>query len=329
MNDKSKANAVVILSHQDEKTTNTVIDYLDWYNSSFIRINEEDTFESVNIFLDNHDEQINLKGKLKKIAFTNDIKYWYRRGDFSIVLPVKSSEIESEYAKNFLLQEWDFIKKFLHSHRKSLSGYYQEVENNKLLNLKLAKEVNFTIPATLITSEKQEALLFIKRYHKVITKPIHNAHIAFRQNDVSYSSTGTREVSLDNLNNLGDTFCPMMLQEHVEKEIEIRVFFIENKLYPMAIFSQSDEKTKLDYRNYNYEKPNRNVPFKIPFDVKKKVLSFIKKSGLSTGSIDLILSDRGEYIFLEVNPTGQFGWVSENCNYYLEQKVAFFLINMK
>ena len=36
-----------------------------------------------------------------------------------------------------------------------------------------------------------------------------------------------------------------------------------------------------------------------------------------------------EFVFLEVNPVGQFGWVSKNCNYYLEKKIALKLINLK
>jgi D-alanine-D-alanine ligase-like ATP-grasp enzyme len=43
---------------------------------------------------------------------------------------------------------------------------------------------------------------------------------------------------------------------------------------------------------------------------------------LDTGSIDMILDRKNEYVFLEVNPTGQFGWLSKSCNYYIEKEVA-------
>jgi hypothetical protein len=38
--------------------------------------------------------------------------------------------------------------------------------------------------------------------------------------------------------------------------------------------------------------------------------------------VDLIYTPDGEYVFLEVNPMGQFHWLSENCNYYLEEFIA-------
>lgn len=94
----------------------------------------------------------------------------------------------------------------------------------------------------------------------------------------------------------------------------------------MAIFSQLDEKTKYDYRNYNEEKPNRNVPIRLPEHISKKIVNFINNSNLDTGSIDLIYTHEKEFVFLEVNPVGQFGWVSKNCNYYLEKKIALHLI---
>ena len=95
----------------------------------------------------------------------------------------------------------------------------------------------------------------------------------------------------------------------------------------MAIFSQLDDKTKLDYRNYNREKPNRNVPFKLPDKIKNQILDFINITRLNTGSIDLIYSKENDFVFLEVNPVGQFGWVSKYCNYYLEKKVAFGILS--
>lgn len=60
----------------------------------------------------------------------------------------------------------------------------------------------------------------------------------------------------------------------------------------------------------------------------KKIQKFMNKIGLKTGSIDVILTPENEFYFLEINPTGQFGWVSQNCNFYLEKEIAKFLISV-
>ncbi|MDM1050110.1 hypothetical protein [Sphingobacterium hotanense] len=48
----------------------------------------------------------------------------------------------------------------------------------------------------------------------------------------------------------------------------------------------------------------------------------MKGLGFNTGSIDLILTPDGDYVFLEINPEGQFGMVSHPCNYFLEREMA-------
>ena len=52
----------------------------------------------------------------------------------------------------------------------------------------------------------------------------------------------------------------------------------------------------------------------------------MKYVNLNTGSIDMIVTKENEYIFLEVNPVGQFGMVSQPCNYYLEKKITEYLM---
>jgi len=43
---------------------------------------------------------------------------------------------------------------------------------------------------------------------------------------------------------------------------------------------------------------------------------------LDFGSIDMIVSADNEYIFLEVNPKGQYGMVSHPCGYNLDYEIA-------
>jgi D-alanine-D-alanine ligase-like ATP-grasp enzyme len=52
----------------------------------------------------------------------------------------------------------------------------------------------------------------------------------------------------------------------------------------------------------------------------------MQKLKLNTGSIDMIYTNDSKFIFLEVNPVGQFGMVSKPCNYNLEKKIALNII---
>jgi glutathione synthase/RimK-type ligase-like ATP-grasp enzyme len=117
-------------------------------------------------------------------------------------------------------------------------------------------------------------------------------------------------------------FFPSLFQQKIEKKYELRVFYLNNVFYSMAIFSQNDMKTKIDFRNYNYKTPNRNVPYKLPLEIESKLHLLMLQLELTTASIDLIVDLNENYVFLEVNPDGQFGMISYPCNYYLEKEIA-------
>ncbi|ULT23576.1 hypothetical protein KUH03_31060 [Sphingobacterium sp. E70] len=93
-------------------------------------------------------------------------------------------------------------------------------------------------------------------------------------------------------------------------------------MYSMVIFSQLDDATKIDFRAENYNDLSiKKTPFLLPDALNKKIKILMKELGLCTGSIDMIVSDKDEYIFLEVNPIGQFGMTSIPCNYHIEKKL--------
>jgi len=78
----------------------------------------------------------------------------------------------------------------------------------------------------------------------------------------------------------------------------------------------------LDYRYYDDDQPNRNIPYQLPESVEQSIKQFMKSKNLNCGSLDFMYGTDDNYYFLEVNPVGQFGWVSTNCNYYLEKRIA-------
>ena len=51
------------------------------------------------------------------------------------------------------------------------------------------------------------------------------------------------------------------------------------------------------------------------------------KLNYRSGSIDMVYTKDKAYVFLEINPVGQFAQVSEPCNYYLEDWVAKHLMS--
>lgn len=125
-----------------------------------------------------------------------------------------------------------------------------------------------------------------------------------------------------------DTFFPSLFQKHIKKSADIRIFYLLGECYSMAIMSQENIKTRVDFRHYDEENPNINIPYELDTITKQKINILMNQIGLETGSIDMILTNDGKLIFLEVNPVGQFNMVSVPCNYNLEKKFAAQLVKL-
>jgi ATP-GRASP peptide maturase of grasp-with-spasm system len=195
------------------------------------------------------------------------------------------------------------------------------VSVNKLEMLTIAQKYGLLIPSTSITNSKGDVLQFHKEYKKIITKAMSEAFKSIQKGEavVAY----TKVVNKSFIKSLPDVFSTMLFQQYIEKEYEVRIFYLEGKLYPMAIFSQSSDKTKVDFRNYDSVNPSRTVPYKLPKNVEENLIRFMKDHKFDAASVDMVkCKNTGNHYFLEVNTHGQFGMVSEPCNYYLEKKLA-------
>ncbi|WP_053002526.1 MULTISPECIES: grasp-with-spasm system ATP-grasp peptide maturase [Kordia] len=309
---------ILLISSKYDVSTNNVIKWLNYYGINFLRLNTED-FNSLN-----HFSLSNTSSKLKvnNVDLDSITSVWHRRGRLR---HVPNSLNGLGKVTDYLKKEEDSLVKsietYLKNTRKYIGSYTSEVENYKLEHLMMARECNLNIPNSMITTNKKELIDFYNTHDQIISKDLRYS-INIKTEKICINSIGTFKVTNDLIKGLEDQFAPIYVQEYIEKEFEIRVFYFENKMFAMGIFSQQDEQTQVDYRNYNNQVPNRCVPISLPTDIEKKLLEFTKKVKLNTGSIDLIYSTDERYVFLEVNPMGQFDWVSKNCNYYIEKSIA-------
>ncbi len=308
-----------IISENDDKTTNEVCMWLMGSGFGFQRHNVNDIAE-ISIRLSS--EKIDNKSSSKE---TGTI-VWNRRGKLQLVPQSVRNSGYSGYVNKETFSVLEFLEHQWKKDNLLLGSYLEETLNNKILNLSVAKAVGLTIPETLVTNKKADLLAFYSENNPIISKCI---FLEPRSNVESYyyETPGTFVVDKNDIDLLSDNFSPSLFQKYTEKQYEVRVFVTGNEFFAMAIFSQNDEQTKIDFRNYNREKPNRNVPFELPLGIKNKIKSFLKQKQMNQGSIDFIVTPENEFVFLEINPQGQLDWVSKNCNYYIEKHIAEQLIN--
>lgn len=332
---------ILILSHEHlDEPTNCIIDWLLYHNANFKRLNGSDFSFASNLKIDLVENTI--RDNNGQILSPSDISVvWYRRW----VAPLeKKTYFENFLKKGFTNDETLLIETYNKYLQQESTIYTNGIFSifkdkfwipkpskargniNKLDVLLRAKDTGLKIPNTIVTSSKEDVIEFLESNGSIITKPIYEAN-TFRYKEIEKPLL-TAEVTNEDIKEFPETFFPSLFQNNIKKEFEIRTFIHRNKIYSMAMFSQNDKQTSVDFRNYNIEKPNRYVPFILPSEIETKLLNLLEDLELNTGSIDLIY-DGSNYIFLEINPVGQFGMVSLNCNYHLEKMIAEDLIDLE
>ena len=317
---------VLILSSLDDQSTNDVIDWLRYYECDYLRISDRDQISYQGVVLNNNSFDVLFNINETSYKLSDFTSFWYRRSHYKLLVDTITEQSELDQQINaHLTKETNEIHRFVKSYIATRSiNKYADIYSNKLEVLWKASQLNLRIPSSIITTKKSELIAFSQQHQEVITKNF-SPGIFIYQEDSVFSSF-TKIVTNDIIQNLPENFKLSLFQEKIEKLFELRVFFLNDTFYASAIFSQNDDKTKVDFRDYNFEKPNRTPPYQLEPEYEEKLRRLMKELNLNSGSIDLLVTPNKEYIFLEVNPIGQFQQVSAPCNYQLEREVARTLI---
>ncbi|MCP9768993.1 hypothetical protein EGI22_13820 [Lacihabitans sp. LS3-19] len=311
---------ILILTEQKEDSVNKVIDWLIYYNFEFIRFNESD-------FISKFEMEINLnstiKFNLKELKFSEISSVWLRKGAFNYQI---SNSNANQSITSYLFNEWNSFSNYLMEefkfHGSLVLGTSNDLKYNKLINLKVALNAGLLIPQTLITDYLNHGTTKFFKENSIVSKAIQDVFTGklFNKNVGTYAES----IKIPDTKT-GDIFFPTCLQSIIRKKMDVRVFFLNFSLFAFAIFSSSEN---LDYRKDD-KNSQRIVPFKLPKNLIIKIIKFIRNLDLNCGSIDFIYSTDGKFFFLEVNPDGQFGRLSYECNYYLEKEIADYLCFQK
>lgn len=169
---------------------------------------------------------------------------------------------------------------------------------HKPWQLALAREIGLSIPETLMTNNPDEARAFWARYPSEIVYKIFIATPnAWRETRM----VGTEEEALADQIRLA----PVIFQRYVPAVVDLRITAIGTTLFAAEGHSQRGE-YPVDVR------ANRKItyqPHVLPPDVERKLLILMRRLGLEYGAIDMRLTPDGDYVFLEINPAGQFLYV--------------------
>ena len=171
----------------------------------------------------------------------------------------------------------------------------------KPYQLALAQRLGLEIPHTVMTSDPEEA----REFWRVC------------QSDVIYKQFIALPDAWWETRRLGETetkatdeairLAPVIFQRHVAAVADLRVTVIGDEIFAAAV-----DLRDLDYNvDVRINLNAKHVAHPLPNDVADKLRGLMRRLGLIYGAIDLRLTADGRYVFLEINPAGQFLYVEQ------------------
>ncbi len=293
----------LFISNVNDVTTDYLISKFESSSDDYLRINSED-INSI---------AIEYNSKSGTIITRNDFSF-----DLSQVVSVYFRRAPTTFnSKDNVLD-----KPYLTNERRHFfEGLYMSLDKSKWINpifntyagerklmqLKLAQRLKLQIPETLVTNKLEKAKEFLKAHTHCIIKPISHG---LQQRGKTFYSIYTTSIDLNKLEklNLTDTFdTPMFLQKRIKNSKDIRVTIVGSKFFSVSI--EKDSSQEVDWR-----KPEVAKIYKehyLPNELEIKLAKINGYLGLVYSAIDLILTPEGEYVFLEINPVGEWGWLEK------------------
>lgn len=177
---------------------------------------------------------------------------------------------------------------------------------HKPLQIQVAKQLGFLVPATLVTNDLERLQLFRNNRDEIIAKSVSHGRI---QSDHYHAAVFA--VKLDNSeqvtrNEVAAT--PSIYQGFIHKKADYRVTIIGRSVFVARIDSLQHPDAVVDWRRAGSGKLTI-TPAKLPDSIIKSCFQMVRAFDLKFSSIDLIENQDSNFAFLDLNPNGQWGWL--------------------
>jgi hypothetical protein len=262
------------------------------------------------------DKQIDLDG-VKSV--------WYRRPNSSVADPGITDKLTRDYieeeCKFFTSDIWNMLDCLW---LPASPGVVRRAEL-KASQLKLAGSLGFELPPTLFCNSPDEFLDFYRE---------HNGNIVSKLlSPACYKFMGKRFSRYTHVVSKRDVaywrtvrFCPVIFQAYVPKKVELRITVVGKEVFAAEIHSQHSNHTRYDWRRYDqYGTPH--FVHELPDELRRRCIQLVERLGLCYGAIDMVLTPDDRYVFLEINPNGQYLWIEQMTGLPISEAICNVLIS--
>lgn len=202
------------------------------------------------------------------------------------------------------------------------------LEHNKLYQMMVASEMGFKVPKTIVTNDADRFISFAQDCGNMVAVKLLKGNFFTRGESPVTLFVFTNVIKTEDLiaRRAEIRLAPILAQEYIEKFLELRVTIVGERIFACAIHSQDSPQTRIDWRNYDFEKV-KHESYQLPREIEEKLLELMRRWELNFGAIDMILTPNGEYVFLEINANGQWLWIEQLTDIPISRAIADLLAN--
>lgn len=186
----------------------------------------------------------------------------------------------------------------------------------KPYQLLVAKRCGLKVPLTRITNDARQIQLDFAE--PLVLKSLDTVLLR-EHGDCLF--TYTTSATIGDFDDSTLYMAPVMVQSHVQGKTDCRVTVVGEQVFAVRILVEGNPATG-DWRTESKERLQYE-DFRLTPEIEEKCLQLTHGLGLSFGGIDL-LETRDGYYFLEINPTGEWGWLC-NDQRPIDQAIASWL----
>jgi hypothetical protein len=178
----------------------------------------------------------------------------------------------------------------------------EQTAARKLYQLRAADELGLDIPRTLVTNDPDQARSFFDAHGR--------AGVAYKTFlPAAHDWRETRILRRDELAQLEAVrYAPVIFQEYVPLTLDLRVTVIGSEFFAAAVHPIAggyEPDYRMDVDRATVE------PFELPAEIERRLGDLMSRLGLSYAAIDMRLAPDGRFVFLEVNPSGEWLFVEQ------------------
>lgn len=196
----------------------------------------------------------------------------------------------------------------------------QRAAENKQRQLRLAARAGLRVPRTLVTNDPVAARQFFAETEgQTVAKLLRPISISMDAVDSFVYTNRVREEDLCDVEALRHS--PMVFQELITKACELRVAWVAGEVFAGALDASGTSRGQVDWRRVAPEECRWQKAL-LPAEVCGGLQALMSELGIVFGAVDLICTPEGEYVFLEVNPSGEWGMLERDLDLPISEAIA-------